>query len=85
MQCAWALDHMKSACPLKDEWDRMVARGDRKGKAAVHVANKLLSIGWTLQRSRSLYSGFGDFRNLKAKLKREKLQGINTSSFPELA
>lgn len=24
-------------------------------------------------------------RNLKAKLKREKLQGINTSSFPELA
>lgn len=85
MQCAWSFDHMKSDCILKDEWDRMVARGKRKSKAAIHVANKLLSIGWSLQRSGRLYAGFGDYKNLKNKLKREKLEGIDTSSFIELA
>ena len=60
-------------------------RGKRKSKVAIHVANKLLSIGWSLQRSKKLYAGFGDYTNLKKKLKREKLEGIDTSSFIELA
>ena len=85
MQCAWALDHLKSNCILKDEWDKIVNRGKRKSKVAIHVANKLLSIGWSLQRSKKLYAGFGDYTNLKKKLKREKLEGIDTSSFIELA
>ena len=51
-------------------------RGGRKSKAAIHVANKLLTIGWTLQKKKELYNGFGNFDNLKAKLKREKLEGI---------
>lgn len=85
MQCAWSLDHLKSNCILKDEWDKMVNRGKRKSKVAIHVANKLLSIGWSLQRSKKLYAGFGDYTNLKKKLKREKLEGIDTSSFIELA
>ena len=49
------------------------------------MANKLLTIGWTLQKKHELYNGFGDYSNLKAKLRREKLEGIDTSKFPDLA
>ena len=86
MQCAWSMDHRKSdSCQLKVEWDRIVLRGKRKSSAAIHVANKLLTIGWTLQKKHELYNGFGDYSNLKAKLRREKLEGIDTSKFPDLA
>ena len=85
MQCAWSMDHRKGDCVLKNEWDGIILRGGRKSKAAIHVANKLLTIGWTLQKKKELYNGFGNFDNLKAKLKREKLEGIDTSKFQQLA
>lgn len=85
MQCAWSMDHRRGDCSLKGEWNGIVLRGGRKSKAAIHVANKLLTIGWTLQKKKELYNGFGNFDNLKAKLKREKLEGIDTSKFQQLA
>ena len=85
MQCAWSMDHRKGDCVLKNEWDGIILRGGRKSKAAIYVANKLLTIGWTLQKKKELYNGFGNFDNLKAKLKREKLEGIDTSNFQQLA
>ena len=85
MQCAWSMDHRKGDCVLKNEWDGIILRGGRKSKAAIYVANKLLTIGWTLQKKKELYNGFGNFDNLKAKLKREKLGGIDTSKFQQLA
>ena len=85
MQCAWSMDHRKGDCVLKNEWDGIILRGGRKSKAAIYVANKLLTIGWTLQKKKELYNGFGNFDNLKAKLKREKLEGIDTSKFQQLA
>ena len=75
MQCAWSMDHRKGDCVLKNEWDGIILRGGRKSKAAIYVANKLLTIGWTLQKKHELYNGFEDYSNLKAKLKREKLEG----------
>lgn len=50
----------------------------------MHVANKMLSIGWILLRRKELYNGFGDYSRLKRKLKEEKLSAIDTSMFPEL-
>ena len=85
MQCAWSMDHRKGDCVLKNERDGIILRGGRKSKAAIYVANKLLTIGWTLQKKKELYNGFGNFDNLKAKLKREKLEGIDTSKFQQLA
>ena len=85
MQCAWSMDHRKGDCVLKNEWDGIILRGGRKSKAAIHVANKLLTIGWTLQKKHELYNGFEDYGNLKAKLKREKLEGIDVSMFQQLA
>ena len=85
MQCAWSMDHRRGDCSLKGEWNGIVLRGGRKSKAAIYVANKLLTIGWTLQKKKELYNGFGNFDNLKAKLKREKLEGIDTSKFQQLA
>ena len=57
----------------------------KKSKAAIHVANKLLTIGWTLQKKHELYNWFEDYSNLKAKLKRGKLEGIDVSMFQQLA
>lgn len=84
VQAGWSFDHRKSDCPLKEEWDALVGRHKRRQTAAIHIANKLLTIGWTLQKKHELYNGFGDYRYLKRKLKAEKLEAIDTSSFPEL-
>ena len=84
MQSAWSIESLKARCPLKDEWDALAARHKRKSTIAVHVANKMLSIGWMLLRKKELYNGFGDYSRLKRKLREEKLSAIDTSMFPEL-
>ena len=75
---------LKASCPLKDAWDALAARHKRKSTIAVHVANKMLSIGWVLLRKKELYSGFGDYSRLERKLREEKMSAIDTSMFPEL-
>ena len=84
VQAGWSFDHRKSDCPLKEEWDSLVGRHKRKQTAAIHIANKTLTIGWTLQKKHELYNGFGDYSYLKRKLRSERLEAIDTSSFPEL-
>lgn len=84
VQGAWSIESLKASCPLKDEWDALAARHKRKSTIAVHVANKMLSIGWILLRKKELYNGFGDYSRLKRKLREEKLSAIDTSMFPEL-
>ena len=84
MQAGWSFEHRSNDCPLKQEWDTLEARKKRKQTVAIHMANKLLSIGWTLQRKKELYNGFGDCRYLMRKLRMEKLEAIDTSSFPDL-
>ena len=84
VQGAWSIESLKASCPLKDEWDALAARHKRKSTIAVHVANKMLSIGWVLLRKKELYNGFGDYSRLKRKLREEKMSAIDASMFPEL-
>ena len=84
VQGAWSIESLKASCPLKDEWDALAARHKRKSTIAVHVANKMLSIGWVLLRKKELYNGFGDYSRLERKLREEKMSAIDASMFPEL-
>ena len=84
VQGAWSIESLKASCPLRDEWVALEARHKRKSTIAVHIANKMLSIGWMLLRKKELYNGFGGYSRLKRKLREEKLSAIDTSMFPEL-
>ena len=84
VQGAWSIESLKASCPFKDEWDALAARHKRKSTIAVHVANKMLSIGWILLRKKELYNGFGDYSRLERKLREEKMSAIDASMFPEL-
>lgn len=85
IQGAWSIESLKVSCPLKNEWNALSSRHKKKSTIAVHVANKMLSIGWTLLKKKELYKGFGDYIRLKRKLREEKLSAIDTSMFPELS
>lgn len=84
MQSAWSIESLKAECPLRDEWHSLEARHKEKSTIAVHMANKILTIGWTLLKKKELYKGFGDYSRLKAKLRQEGLGAIDCSMFPEL-
>lgn len=84
MQSAWSIESLKAECPLRDEWRSLEARHKEKSTIAVHMANKILTIGWTLLKKKELYKGFGDYSRLKAKLRQEGLGAIDCSMFPEL-
>ena len=84
MQSAWSIESLKAGCPLMDEWDSLAARHKRKSTIAVHIANKILTLGWILLRKKELYNGFGNYSRLKAKLRQEGLGAIDCSMFPEL-
>ena len=84
-QGAWSIESLKAPCPLRAEWTALEARHKRKSTIAVHVANKMLSIGWILLRKKELYNGFGDFSRLKRKLREEGLGAIDCSMFPQLS
>ena len=84
MQSAWSIESLKAECPLRDEWDSLAARHKRKSIIAVHIANKILTLGWILLRKKKLYNGFGNYNRLKAKLRQEGLEAIDCSMFPEL-
>ena len=62
MQGAWSIESLKAPCPLKAEWAALEARHKRKSTIVVHIANKMLSIGWILLRKKELYNGLGDFK-----------------------
>ena len=79
IQGAWSIESLKASCPLKYEWDAFAAKHKKKSTIAVHVANKMLSIG--LLRKKDLYKGFGDYSRRKGKLREKKLSAIDTSMF----
>lgn len=85
MQSAWSIESLKAPCPLRAEWTALEARHKRKSTIAVHIANKMLSVGWILLRKKELYNGFGDFNRLKRKLREEGLGAIDCSMFPQLS
>ena len=84
IQGAWSIESLKANCPLRDEWKALEARHKRKSTIAVHIANKILSLGWVLLRKKELYNGFGDYSRLMRKLREEGLGAIDCSMFPEL-
>lgn len=85
IQAAWRTKTLAMRCPITLMWDELGTRGKLGQKAAVAIANKMLSIGWTLIKKRELYNGCKDYKVLKRKLIANKLTAIDTSMFPELA
>ena len=49
-------------------------------RGRISIANRMITIGWTLQRKGELYNGSGDYSGLK----QEGLEAIDCSSFLEL-
>ena len=84
IQGAWSIESLKANCLLRDEWKALEARHKRKSTIAVHIANKILSLGWVLLWKKELYNGFGDYSRLMRKLREEGLGAIDCSMFPEL-
>lgn len=83
IQGAWRTSLLANTCQITNMWVQMAPKNRRK--IAVAVADKILSIGWTLIRRGELYRGCSDYAYLKRKLMTYKITAINTSMFPELA
>ena len=79
IQAAWSVSTNKTPNTLTSLWMEYEARGKTGQKAAVAIANKLLTIGFFLVKDRNLYNGFGDYSYLEKKLYREKLSALRTS------
>ena len=83
IQGAWSIRNLSYECPLKSHLDSLPAKGKKKQKVQVAVANKMVTIGWTLLKKGELYSPT-PINVLKRKLKEAKIEAIDFSSFPEL-
>ena len=84
IQGALSIEKLKSRCPLRDAWWELRDKGKKRQIIGINIANRMITIGWTLLRKGELYNGFGDYSRLKRKLKQEGLEAIDCSSFPEL-
>ena len=79
-----SIEKLKSDCPLKEAWQKLAASGKRRQLIGVKIANKMITIGWTLLRKGELYNGFGNYSLLNRKLKEAGLDAIDRSMFKEL-
>lgn len=84
VQAAWAVGMIGTGNTLTEKWNGYVARGKKGQRAAVAIANDLVTIGWTLLKKQQLYNGFGDYEYLKRKLRQLKLMAIDSSMYEEL-
>ena len=84
IQGALSIEKLKSDCPLKEAWQKLAASGKRRQLIGVKIANKMITIGWTLLRKGELYNGFGNYSLLNRKLKEAGLDAIDRSMFKEL-
>lgn len=84
VQAAWAVGMIGTGNTLTEKWKGYVARGKKGQRAAVAIANDLVTIGWTLLKKQQLYNGFGDYEYLKRKLRQLKLMAIDSSMYEEL-
>ena len=84
IQGALSIEKLASDCPLRRKALELKAKGMRRQLIGVKIANKMLTIGFTLMKSGTLYNGFGNYSRLKRKLSQEGLEAIDLSIFPEL-
>ena len=81
MQAAWTVSMNRTPNTLTRAWNSYAERGKKGQRAAVAIANKLLTIGYFLVRNKSLYNGFGNYEYLEQKLKREKITALRTCMY----
>ena len=80
IQGALSIEKPNSRCPLQDAWRELRDRCKKRQIIGISIANRMITIGWTLQRKGELYNGSGDYSGLK----QEGLEAIDCSSFLEL-
>ena len=85
IQCALSIENLGSDCGLREMWWKLRDSGKKRQIIGVKIANKMLTIGWTLLKKRELYNGLGDYSRVKRKLRQEGLGAIDCSMFPELS
>lgn len=81
IQASWTVRTLKFDNTLVRDWNNYIQNGKRGQKAAVAVANKMLTIGWTLLKKGELYNGCDDYKYLERKLYSNKLTAIDKSYF----
>ena len=76
IQAAWSVSTNRIPNRMTDLWHEYADRGKKGQKAAVAIANKLLTLGYFLVKNGNLYNGFEDYSYLEKKLDREKLADL---------
>lgn len=79
IQAAWSCANARYANSLTDYWNKLKARNKKGQKAAVAVANRMLTIGYALLKTGSIYRDCENYEYLERKLKANKITAINTS------
>lgn len=78
MQAAWSSANAKYANSLTNSWNELKARNKKGQKAAVAIANKMLTIGYALLKTETIYRGCDNYEYLERKLKTNKITAIIT-------
>lgn len=78
MQAAWSCANASYANSLTESWNKLKARNKKGQKAAVAIANKMLTIGYALLKSKTIYEGCESHDYLERKLANNKITAINT-------
>lgn len=73
VQGGWYIIQNGPDCSLSDYCNELRSRGKKGQKAAVAIANKMLTIGFALAKSGELYNSGDSLKILERKLKREKV------------
>ena len=76
MQAAWNCANASYANSLTDSWNELKARNKKGQKAAVAIANKMLTIGYALLKTGTIYHGCDNYEYLERKLKANKITAI---------
>lgn len=73
VQGGWYIIQNSPDCSLSDYCNELRSRGKKGQKAAVAIANKMLTIGFALVRTGQIYDSGESLKILERKLKREKI------------
>lgn len=84
VQAAWTVRILKFENGLTEAWSNYLVNNKRGQKAAIGIANKMLTIGWTLLKNGELYNGCSDYKYLERKLYGNKLTAIDKSMYEAL-
>lgn len=78
VQAAWCCANAGYANSLTESWNELKERNKKGQKAAVAIANKMLTIGYALLKNGTIYSGCENYEYLERKLKTNKITAIIT-------